>query len=91
MAGKSEKMHTQVLTNDVFTIVESMGIRTVSMQLVSGVGSFKGDLKIGAMVSAPIDLIVGTPVTLGSDTSRPLDGITIDCSGGGVINYILRQ
>jgi hypothetical protein len=90
MAGK-ERLHTQVLTNDSFVILESMGIRSVSMVLASGAGTFVGDLKIGSENSAPIDLVVGAPVTLSSDSTRLLDGITIDCSGGGVINYILRQ
>lgn len=92
MAGLGQKIYTSVLTNSSFTFTQDMGILGISMQLVSGVGTFTGTLTIGTNVSSPIDLVAGgTPVTITSDSGNPLDGITIDCSGGGVINILARQ
>jgi hypothetical protein len=91
MSIKGQKLYTGVLTDDVMTIGEEDGIRTISMVLVSGAGTFKGGLPLGPTPSVAIDLVVGVPVTVGTNKVAPLDDFKIDCSGGGVINLIGRQ
>jgi hypothetical protein len=91
MAFRNQQIYTTVLTNSSFTFTEAMSIQTISLNLASGVGQFSGSLSIGALPSAPIALNVNQPVTISSDSGYPLDGITIDCNAGGVINIIARQ
>ena len=91
MAFRNQQIYTTVLTNDVFTFTEAMSIQTISLNLASGVGQFSGSLNIGALSSAPIQLEVNQPVTISSDSGYPLDGITIDCTAGGVIKIMARQ
>ena len=92
MSIKKEKIHTQVLTNEAFTIVSDMGINIVSIVLIAGAGEFVGSLNIGAITSEPIPLSEGAPVTIDSrSATATLDGITIDCTAGGTIHLIARQ
>jgi len=91
MSIKGQKLYTGVLTDDVKVISQEDGVRTISMVLVSGAGTFKGGLSLGTDDSVAIALEVGVPVTVGTNKVAPLDDFTIDCSGGGVINLIGRQ
>jgi hypothetical protein len=91
MAFRNQQIYTRVLTNSAFTFTESMSVQTISINLASGVGQFSGSLSIGALNSAPIALTVNQPVVISSDSGYPLDGITIDCAAGGVINIMARQ
>ena len=91
MGFRNQQIYTTVLTNASFTFTADMGIQTISMNLASGVGQFSGSLSIGVLNSSPILLTVNQPVTISSDTGYPLDGITIDCTAGGVINVMARQ
>ena len=91
MGIKSEKIHTQILSSDIFTFTADMGIRTVSMVLVSGKGEFIGTLNIGAISSTGIPLVIGVPVTISTDSSfAAIDGLTLDCSRGEIY-FIARQ
>lgn len=91
MAFRNQQIYTTVLTNSSFTFTADMSIQTISMNLASGVGEFSGSLNIGALSSSPITLTVNQPVTISSDSGYPLEGITIDCTAGGVINIMARQ
>ena len=91
MAFRNQQIYTTVLTNSAFTFTADMSVQTISINLVSGVGQFSGSLSIGALSSSPIALTVNQPVVISSDSGYPLDGITIDCIAGGVINIMARQ
>lgn len=91
MAGLGQKIYTNVLSTDVFVFTKDMGILGISVCLVSGVGTISGTLSIGLNTSTPIDLIVGQAITITSDSGNPLEEITVDCTGGGVINILARQ
>ena len=91
MDGLGQKIYTQVLSTDVFVFTKDMGILGISVCLVSGVGIISGTLSIGLNTSTPIDLIIGQAITITSDSGNPLQDITIDCTGGGVINILARQ
>jgi hypothetical protein len=91
MGIKSEKIHTQILSGGIFTFTADMGIRTVSMVLMSGTGEFIGTLNIGAISSTGIPLTIGVPVTISTDSSfAAIDGLTID-SRVGEVYFIARQ
>lgn len=81
---------TYVVTNDVFVVTEEMGFDAISIELESGAGTYTGGLTIVGQASVPITL--GTkPVTLSTMSEKSISDITIDCSGGGVINLIGRR
>lgn len=81
---------TYTVTNDIFVITEEMGLNALSIDLESGAGTYTGGLTIVGIASTAIAL--GTkPVTLSTMSEKPISGITIDCSGGGVINLIGRR
>lgn len=84
------KFFTYKITNDIFLITEDMGFNAISIELESGAGEYFGDLTVTGIASTSITL--GTkPVTLSTQSEKPIAGITIDCSAGGVINLIGRR
>ena len=89
---RGQEFYTNVLVDDTFTFTADMGILSVSFVLVAGAGSFIGTLNInGINPSQAVKLTTDQAVTISSDTGQPIDGLTIDCSGGGTINIIARQ
>lgn len=74
------KTWTYNVTNGSLTIDSSFGLRKLSILLISGTGTYTGDLQAGVLQSQPLDLIVGTPVTIG-DPQVILDGITLTTTG----------
>jgi hypothetical protein len=91
MAISTTSLFTQVISTSTFTILGSMGLRSVSIVLVSGVGQFKGTKDIGAITSQYVPMAVGQSVTISADGVDSLDEIEIDCSAGGVIHLIAKQ
>ena len=88
MGVNDSKIFTKVLNNTSLTIVASYGLRAVSFVLVSGAGTYPGDLAVDGLSNDPIDLIVGQSVTVSCIGNQILDGLTIDSSVGGLINII---
>ena len=92
MAIRGQQFYTNVLSNSAFTFTSDMGILSVSFVLTAGVGSFTGTLIIdGTYFPTAVPLVANQAVTISSDSGQPIDGLTIDCSGGGDINIIARQ
>ena len=91
MSIRGQKIWTKVLSSDVITLTAEMGITSVSIVLISGAGSFSGSLDVGYLTSSAVPLVINASVTISSDSGLPLDGVTIDCSGGGVINLLGRE
>jgi len=91
MSVRGQKIFTKVLTDDSITFIADMGITAISIELISGSGSFQGSLDVGVYASEGISLIVNSPATISSDSGLPLDGVIVDCSGGGVINILGRE
>jgi hypothetical protein len=88
MNGISQKIWTNELTNSTLVITEDFGLKSISILLKSGTGSVEGGLILeNGVTSTPINLVVGTPLTLSGFTS--LDGITIITTG--VISIIGKQ
>lgn len=84
----TERIFTKTITNTTFEVVGTNGFNAISFVLVSGTGSFTGTLNVGTP-STPINLVVGTPVTITANGQYPLDELTIDASAG-VVNFLGR-
>lgn len=92
MPIRGQQFYTNVLSGSTFTFTSDMGILSVSFVLTAGTGSFYGTLIIdGTYFPTAVPLTIGQAVTISSDSGQPIDGLTIDCSGGGDINIIARQ
>jgi hypothetical protein len=88
---RGQQFYTSVLSTSSFTFTSDMSILSVSFVLTAGVGSFYGTLIInGTIFPSAVPLTIGQSVTISSDTGQPIEGLTIDCSGGGDINIIAR-
>lgn len=83
----NSKIFTKVLDNNTLTINANHGLRTVSFILISGVGSYIGNLQVDGLTNDSIDLIVGQSVTVSCVGNQILDGLTIDATGG-LVNVI---
>ena len=82
--GISENIGTFTLSNQTVTIIREFSVSNISMLLVSGIVTVTGIMNLGAIASSPITLEAGTPLNLGSISNFPIDGLTIDASGGTV-------
>lgn len=91
---RGQKIFTTVLSGSSITLTSEMGLTSVSIVLISGAGSYTGDLNVSdnitAIISSPIDLIINQAINVSSDSGLPLDGVTIDASAG-VVNIMGRQ
>lgn len=74
------KTWTYNVTNSSLVIDSSFGLKKLSVLLISGTGTYSGNLQAGVLQSQPIDLIIGTAVTIG-DWQTILDGITLTTTG----------
>ncbi len=86
----SENIFSYVLTNGSITIVKEWGVRAICVKLISGAGSVLGSMKLGALSSAAVPLVVNDPVTISVDESNYIDGLTIEAAAG-VINIFARK
>ncbi len=67
-------LFTTTLSNSTLNL-DSYNLTMVSIVLLSGTGTFKGNLKIGPSDSTPIDLIIGLPITITSKPNETIGGI----------------
>lgn len=82
MSTLTDNVGTFNLAGGSITIIESMGVRNVSVILVSGAATVKGTLNLGSIPSDPIALEVGIPLNVSFDFA--IDGYIIDASAGVV-------
>ena len=82
--GISENIGTFTLSGDSVTIIREYGVSNISMLLVSGTVTVTGIMSLGTMNSSPITLVADKPLNLGSISNFPIDGLTIDATGGSV-------
>lgn len=74
------KTWTYNVINDTLVIDSSFGLRKLSIILISGTGTYSGDLQAGTLQSQSLDLTVGVAITIG-DWQTILDGITLTTTG----------
>lgn len=86
---QGQKTFTSYFENEEVTITSDWGITSMSIVLVSGAGTFKGNAILpNGIESKEIDLIVGFPITTPS-TGGFVDGVTITTTGKVlVLGYI---
>lgn len=79
----TDNIGTFNLNAETITITESMGVRSVSVILVSGTVTVTGSMKLGARESDSITLEDGVPLNVSFDFS--IDGYVIDASAGAAL------
>lgn len=89
MGVNSTKILTKVLDNEIITISNNMGLRSVSIVLFSGVGNYLGNLSIDGVSNTPIPLSLGQSVTITVEGNQILDGIEINALGGVI--YLMAK
>lgn len=82
--GISENIGTFTLSGQSVTIIRDFSVSNISMLLVSGTVTVTGVMSLGSITSSPITLVADKPLNLGSISNFPIDGLTIDASGGTV-------
>lgn len=90
MGFRTQSVFTATFSNTTFTIVESMGLSIVSINLISGVASILGSTSIPGLTNTASTLSVGQPILLNADSGYTLVGITIDSTAGGVFEVIAK-
>jgi len=78
---------TYVLNGESLIIDESFGLKNLSMELISGTGSFVGETISNGNASMSVPLFVNKPVTLTTNSINTISGLTIDGTSG-VINIV---
>lgn len=79
----TDNIGTFNLNAETITITESMGVRSVSVILVSGTVTVTGSMKLGTRGSDSITLEDGVPLNVSFDFS--IDGYVIDASAGAAL------
>lgn len=79
---------TYTLVDNTMYIDGTYNLTIVSVKLISGIGIIRGQQAVPVWGTGNLDLIIGEPVTISTKTNSILNGITIDCSGGGVIQIV---
>jgi hypothetical protein len=82
MFGITQNLWTYQLSNQTLIIDESYGLTAVSLVLNSGTGTFTGgSTLINGVTSLPIDLVIGQPVTIPSNSGTSLNNLEITTTG----------
>lgn len=84
MTSITQNFWTYDLTNSVLVIDSSFALTSISLILITGTGTLVGTVNSGGLASTPVNLIIGMPVTVYSDSNNVISGLTIDASLGQV-------
>lgn len=82
MPSITENVGTFTVTAETITIQAAWGVRNVSVSRVSGTVIVTGTMKLGTRASDPI-VLSDKPLNVSFDF--PIDGYTIDASGGSAL------
>lgn len=78
-------VHTETLTGGSITITSIDNVVRMSAICASGTVTITGNRSFQGTPSSPVDFTVGEGVTITSPSvNNPIDGVTIDASGGSV-------
>jgi hypothetical protein len=86
----TQQYWTFELVNDSITITSDFAFSVISVVLTTGTGTILGSLSPNGISSTPLTLLQNLTVTFGAGTPYPLEGITIDTTGGGIVYIIAR-
>lgn len=81
MINNGQEFWTYELSADTITITQDMGLTALSFVLVSGNGTYQGSAKAGSIVSTPISMTQGQPITITTDSNNPISNWTITTDG----------
>lgn len=81
MINNGQEFWTYELSADTITITQDMGLTALSFVLVSGNGTYLGSAKAGSIVSTPIAMTQGQPITITTDSNNPISNWTITTDG----------
>lgn len=73
---------TKILTNTTFTITEEMGIRSLSLSLISGTVTYIWNKPIGGLTPDAITMVAGEYPNVYSQ--KPIGGFVITAPAGSV-------
>lgn len=88
MSQLEKQFWTYRLNNGTLSFSGDFGISALSMTLASGTGSIQGTLVANGIPSTQIDLVIGQPLLISTDTSSIIGDLTIITTG--VVNFIGR-
>lgn len=78
-------VHTQTVTGSSVTITALDNVVRMSAICASGTVTINGNRTFQGTPSSPVDFTVGEGVTITSPSvTNPIDGVTIDATGGSV-------
>lgn len=78
---------TYIINGESLTITDDFNLKNISIELISGTGSFTGEANANGVASIAIPLYVNKPVTLTTNSINTISGLTIDGTSG-VINLV---
>jgi hypothetical protein len=89
MSGQLGKQFwTYTLSVDTLKITSDFGLTALSICLQSGTGSIQGTESVNGLASKQIDLVIGQPVLISTDSLTVINNLTIFTNG--VVNLIGR-
>ena len=77
---------TYTLNGTSIVIDGSYNLKNISLELISGTGSFIGETNAGGLASESVPLYINKPVTLSTNSTNTISGLTITTSG--VVNIV---
>lgn len=83
MSTIKENVGTFNLASETIVVSQEMGVRNISVLLVSGTVTVKGVMKLGARESDTVTLEADVPLNISFDFC--IDGYTIDASAGAAL------
>lgn len=88
MSQLEKQFWTYELNNNTLLINSDFGLSALSLTLASGTATAKGTLVCNGIASTEIDLTIGQPILVSTDTSSVIGDLTIVTTG--VVNLIGR-
>jgi hypothetical protein len=82
MTSITQQFWTHGLSASTLVIDETFGLTGLSIICISGDVFVRGKLVAGGIISDPIALVVGMPLTVLSEGNTLISGIDIDSSAG---------
>jgi hypothetical protein len=79
--NNGQEFWTKELSVGSITITDVFGLTALSFVLISGTGTYEGSVTVGGVPSTAINMVIGQPVTITTDSNNPINGFTITTTG----------
>jgi hypothetical protein len=77
-----DNIFTYTLTGSVLTLIPDYGVKSIAFNLLGGVVTVVGTMRLGAINSTPLTLIDSKPMTISDDNI--ISSLVIDATAGSV-------